>query len=496
MSSLLRQIGARGTRRKALTLNTTDDPERQSWEGLGTGASNWTGNRGSGSETLDHDFDTYVNQAYRDNGIIFSCILARQLVFSEARFQYRQRIVGRPGRYFGDPRLSILELPFGKGSSTGDLLMRMESDASLAGNFYATTVDDNGRIGRAARGGPGERLARLRPDWITIIVGVPGDERPRPNAVGARVLAYHYGPPAWATLFSMRQAGDVDEEVTLLPDEVVHYAPIPDPQARFRGMSWLTPVLREIESDKAATIHKRRFFKGGATPSVGVSFDRDTSTERFKEFISIFKEQHGGADNAYKPLFLVGADIKPLTFDMQQLDLKGVQGAIETRIAAAARVPAIIAGLSEGLQASTYSNYAQARRHFADMTMRPLWRMAAGSLHLLVDRGDGSELWYDDRDVAFLREDLTELSEIQGREATTIRTLLDGGCEFESLIAAVTARDWSLLKHSGLLSVQLQEPGAEPGSASSPTNGGPVPPDAARALAAAAANQNGSGRNG
>ena len=492
MSSLLSVIGA--ARRKSLTLNTYRDPERQSWEGLGSGASSW-GWRSDGQESLDHDFDTYVSQAYRDNGIVFSCILARQLVFSEARFQYRQRIVGRPGRYFGGPKLALLERPFGPNSSTGDLLMRMESDASLAGNFYATTVDDNGRIGMAARGGPGERLARLRPDWITIIVGVPGDERPRQHAVQARVLAYHYGPPAWAQWSRMGGASDVDEEVTLLPQEVVHYAPIPDPQARFRGMSWLTPVLREIESDKAATIHKRRFFKAGATPSMSVSFQADTSTERFKEFISIFKEQQGGADNAYKPLFLVGADVRPMTFDMQQLDLKGVQGAIETRIAAAARVPAIIAGLSEGLQASTYSNYAQARRHFADMTMRPLWRMTAGSLHMLVDRGDESELWYDDRDVAFLREDLTELSEIQGREATTIRTLLDGGYEPETVIAAVTSRDWSVLKHSGRLSVQLQAPGAGELDAEtdSTANGGSVPPDSARRLITpAAAGQNGS----
>ncbi len=490
MSSKLAQL----TRRKALTLDTLNDSERQSWEGLGTGVSTWAGSRFSGTEGLEHDFDTYVNQAYKDNGIIFSCILARQLVFSEARFQYRQRIIGRPGKYFGGPLLSILEKPFGPGSSTGDLLMRMESDASLAGNAYFTTVDDRGRIGKAARNGPGVRMARLRPDWITIIIGVPGDARPRPNAVEAKILAYHYGPPAWSR-FSVRQVGDVDEEVTLLPDEVVHYAPIPDPDARFRGMSWLTPVLREIESDKAATIHKRRFFKGGATPSASVSFDRDVSTERFKEFIQIFNEQHTGADNAYKPLFLVGADVKPLTFDMQQLDLKGIQGAMETRIAAAARVPAIIAGLSEGLQASTYSNYAQARRHFADMTMRPLWRMAAGSLHMLVDREDDSELWYDDRDVAFLREDLTELSEIQGREATTIRTLLDGGYKPTTIIAAVTSRDWSLLEHSGQLSVQLQAPGERLGQ-TPPTNGAVPEARAREALAAVAANRNGSNSNG
>jgi hypothetical protein len=172
----------------------------------------------------------------------------------------------------------------------------------------------------------------------------------------------------------------------------------------------------------------------------------------------------------------VGADVKPMTFDMQQLDLKGVQGHLETRIAAAARVPPIIAGLSEGLSAATYSNYAQARRHFADMTMRPLWREAAGSLQPLVDLKDGSELWYDDRDVAFLREDLTAAADIQAREASTITGLISSGFEPDSVVRAVRTGDFALLKHSGLLSVQLMPP-SESQPRISPTQqdgGGPI----------------------
>jgi hypothetical protein len=476
MASLLRRLGS-----KSLTINSELDPERQSWEGLSHGAGSWGWPVQAGNESLTHDFQTYVDHAYQGNGIVFACILARQLVFSEARFQYRRRVVGRPGDYFGRPELGLLEKPWENGT-TGSLLTRMESMASLAGNWYATTVDDRGRIGKAARGGPGERLAQMRPDWVTIVVGVPGEQELRPNALGAKILAYIYAPPAWArNRWIGGGASDVDEEVTLLPDEVVHYAPIPDPVARFRGMSWLTPVLREIESDKAATIHKRRFFKAGAVPSMAVSFNQDTSRERFQEFIADFKAQQGGSDNAYKPLFLTGADVKPMTFDMQQLDLKGVQGHLETRIAAAARVPPIIAGLSEGLSAATYSNYAQARRHFADMTMRPLWREAAGSLQPLVDLKDGSELWYDDRDVAFLREDLTAAADIQAREASTITGLISSGFEPDSVVRAVRTGDFALLKHSGLLSVQLQEPGAQTGQ-NDQTNG---VVDPAAALAAA-----------
>ena len=63
---------------------------------------------------------------------------------------------------------------------------------------------------------------------------------------------------------------------------------------------------------------------------------------------------HEGLWNAYKTLYLGGgADAKIIGSNMQQLDFKTVQGHGETRIAAAAGVPPIIVGLSEGLEAAT-----------------------------------------------------------------------------------------------------------------------------------------------
>jgi hypothetical protein len=75
----------------------------------------------------------------------------------------------------------------------------------------------------------------MRPDWVTIILGSktePGDRRLGARRRGDRLRL----PPG-------RPASGRDPEV-LLPEEVAHFAPIPDPAARFRGMSWLTPVIR------------------------------------------------------------------------------------------------------------------------------------------------------------------------------------------------------------------------------------------------------------
>lgn len=404
----------------------------------------WGGRSLNGDEQLVTDFEGYVEQAYRTAGVVYACIQARQLLFSEARFQWQRLRDGRPGDMFSTADLGLLERPWPNGT-TGALLARMEVEASLAGNSYWTCVDAQGRYGAKATG-PGRRMVRMRPDWVTIL---SGSRSGAPDALDAELIGY---------LFRPRSAPA--EEITLLPQDVCHYAPIPDPEAKWRGMSWLTPVLREIEADKAATVHKGRFFKNGATPSLAVALDKAVAPEKFQRFVELFNLQHQGAENAYKTLFLGGgADVKPLTMDLRQLDFKMTQGGGETRIAAASGVPPVIVGLSEGLQSATYSNYGQARRRFADGTMRPLWREAAGSMQTLFPPPGGARLAMDLRDVAFLREDQSDAAEIQGRQAATIRQLVDAGYVPDTVVKAVQAEDFSLLKHSGLYSVQLQPPG-------------------------------------
>lgn len=485
MTSLLETLGVRA---KALTLNTLTS-SRQSWE-IDPGAwdNRWPSADYAGNEPLGVDFDILVEKAYKEGGPVFSCMLARQMLFSEARFQFRNRTNGKAGELFGHPNLGLLESPWPSGT-TSNLLTRIESDASLAGNAYYTTADDAGNIGRASVGGLNRRMARLRPDWVTIVVGVPGSPEPRPWAVAARILAYLYEPPPWAqadTLGSYSLGGyqgDSPESVVLLPDEVAHYNPIPDPAARWRGMSWLTPIIREIEADKAATTHKRRFFKHGAVPTQSVSFDKDVSTATFEKFIELYEQKHGGVDNSFKPMFLVGADVRPMTFDFTQLDMRGLQGAAETRIASAARVPPVIAIMSEGLGATSYATYAAAKRHFADGWARPAWRDVSASLQTLVKPDDQprAELWYDDREISFLRDDAKDAAEIQTAEVSTLNALVSAGWTTESALAFVRSGDWQQLKHSGLVSVQLQAPGSQTAAdpAADPANT-PLPPGVRR----------------
>ena len=397
---------------------------------------------GAKAEEIGGDFPGLVQGAYKANGVVFACMLARLLLFSEARFQFRRLRNGRPGELFGTQALSLLEEPW-PGATSGDLLSRAIQDADLDGNFYATIVADQS----------GRRVTRLRPDWMSIILGSRLDSDAPGWMYDAEVIGYAYKPGGRASGY---------DPVGFLREQVAHFAPIPDPAARFRGMSWLTPVVREIMADGAATSHKLQFFENGATPNLAVTMDAEMSPEEFARWVEKIGAQNDGLINAYKTLYLAnGSTAQVVGADMKQIDFKVTQGAGETRIAAAAGVPPVIVGLSEGLEAATYSNYGQARRRFADGTIRPLWRNMAGSLQTLIDVPPSSELWYDDRDIPFLQEDQKDAAEIQGRESSTISTLITAGFTPDSVIAAVDSNNWTLLEHTGLFSVQLQKPGSQ-----------------------------------
>ena len=374
------------------------------------------------------------------NPIVAAAIHARMLVFSEARFQWQRFENGRPGGLFGTEELSVIESPW-VGASTGDLLARMLVDADLFGNSYWVRRRGRGVV---------DELVRLDPSKVIVMTGsVNDDESGLPY--GQQLIGY-------AVVDENRQ-----DVATFLPDEVCHFKPLPDPQHPFRGRTWLSTVLSDVSADSEFSTYKHSFMKNSATPNMVVSFDPSITKEAFETFVQRMDASHKGVDKAFKTLYLGGgADVKVVGANFDQLNIKNVQGAGETRIAAAAGVPASYLGISEGLAGSALNagNYTAARRRFADGTIRPLWRNAAGALSVLLDSPDPvARLWYDDRDVSFLQEDVLDEAEIRGRDAATMRTLVDGGFDPQSVIDAVTVGDLALLQHSGNLSVQLQPPG-------------------------------------
>lgn len=412
----------------------------------------WTTTYGKNkADPISFEFMSYVDGALKANGAVFALCRIRAAVFSEARFQFQALEKGRPGRLYGEPSLGILERPWA-GGTTGDMLSRMLLDADLAGNSYWVLVD-------------GE-LVRLRPDWVQIVLEDRYD--PSGNVVGQKRQGYLYYEGGYNASKS---------PAVFFPEDICHFAPMPDPATAYKGMSWLTPVIKAIQADQLMTDHKANFFENAATPNLAVSIPLIGNTPMaptaFTEFVDAMDRAHKGSANAGKTLYTAnGADVTVIGADMQAMNMAGIQGATQTQLANAARVPVTIAGFSEGLAGSSLNagNYQAAKRTFADTEVRNLWRNAAGSFETLVPAPAGSRLWYDERDVAFLREDEKDRAEIAAMDGQLLRTLGDAGFDMDTAVSAIGSDyDWSLLKHSGLFSVQLQPPGTVAPTAAAPT---------------------------
>lgn len=378
-----------------------------------------------GTESLVTDFESYVRLAYKDNGVVFAVILARMLLLSEARFTFRER---GTKAFKPTDALKILETPWPNGT-TGDLIARMEQDASLAGNAYVRKVSPT-------------RLQRLRPDLVDIIHD------------GLEIIGYLYWPKG-------RNNGS---SISILVEDMCHWAPIPDPWANFRGMSWLTPVVREIDADTLMSKHKGKFFENAATPNLVVSIKGKLPPGGKDRLEAVIKEKYESWENAYKTLLIEGgADVTVVGNSFQEIAFTELQAAGENRIAAAGGTPGIVVGLKEGLDAATYSNYGQARRRWADITIRPLWRSAAAALAPLVRVPANFELWYDDTDIPALAEDAKEAALIQKTKAEAAALLIRVGYVPGQVGAVVdTGRGLAELEHTGNIPVTLYSDDADP----------------------------------
>lgn len=375
--------------------------------------------------TYDNCLESYANSA-----VVFGLIGTRMRLFSQAEFKW-QNLTDKS--LFGNPDLGILENPW-PGATASELLARMEQDVSLAGNAY---------VRRA-----GDRLERLRPDKVTIVSQIMPDGN---GGEIREVVGYAFDPGHT----------DEDRKPDFYPvDEVVHWSPEPDPTANYRGMSWLTAVLREIDADQELTDYKRSYLENAATPNMLIKYAQKLGPDRVKGIAQAVRERHGGVDNAFKTLVLdEGADVTVLGNSLKDMAFDAVQAAGENRIAVASQVPAIIAGLKEGLASATYSNYEQAMRRFADLWARPQWESVCAALSKLVNVPAGARLWFDVTGVAALRQGEKERADTMAVNASAASTLIQAGYEAASVTAAITSGDMSLLKHTGLVSVQMQAPG-------------------------------------
>jgi len=384
------------------------------------------------SEKILPYFDQFACYAFGGNAVVFAVESRRMDVFSEATFKYRRL---RDKVLFGDQSLAKLEQPW-PGGSTGDLLTRMLLHADLGGAAYVRDL--------------GDRVECLRPDWVTIVSEIKTDADGREYR---EIIGVVFEP-----------TGDPDRATEFIPiDEVAIWTPVPDPTANFRGMSWLTPVIREINTDQRMSDFRDAYFSNAATPNIIIKYQQKVAPEKIKALGEMIQARTAGPENAFRTLTLdEGADPMIVGSNMDGSAFDALQSASETRIAAAGGVPPVVAGLRMGLQYSEQGEYQTGVRAFVDLEMRPLWRSACAALAKLVAVPGGAELWHDVTDVSALQPGEQDAAGVASLNAATLNQLIMAGFTPESAVNAVTSGDMSLLVHSGLVSVQMQNLQAAP----------------------------------
>lgn len=403
------------------------------WEGEASGAAVLLQAYGSpDAEKILPQLASATAGANGGSTIVFSAMNARISLFAEASFTFQS---ASDKKLFTDQRLALLQHPWPDGTE-GELLARMEQDAGLAGNAYVWAP-------------PGEgRLVRWRPDWVTIIselAEVPGGGWYR-NLAG-----YHFEPPREA----QAQFGP---PVTVPAQEVAHWAPVPDPQANFRGMSWLTPVLREVDADNGMTAYKLQYLNNAASPNLLIRYAQKLQPGTVDTIRERMAARYGGVSNAFRTLVLdQGADATVIGNSLSQMNFDAVQSAGAERILAASNVPGLVVGL-ESVQGAGRS-YQEVIRRFADLWARPEWRSCCAALQKLVPGlpPAGVRLWYDTADIAALQDGGQQRAQIGLIQAQALLTLRNAGYTRDSAVKAVTSNDVSLL----VPDPQAPEPGAQ-----------------------------------
>jgi HK97 family phage portal protein len=374
---------------------------------------------GKGQEGMAAGVLRHAREAFEQNGIVFGAIAARMALFSEARFQFQR--MSDMGLY-GDTTLAILEKPWPNATS-GELLARLELDASYAGNGFIRRAEPDDDT-------PAQ-LVQMRPECVTIL---SEEVRDTVGRVFRRPLGYAE---------DMRPYGITGREPQIYaPDEVCHFSPLPDPKAMFRGMSWLTPILREVGADDALTTYKKSHLANGAMPGLVVKYSRKLSDPTVETLRKRIGARYGGPENAGKVIVLdEGADMTVAGSSLEQLQATALAAAGERRIASAAQVPLEVLGLLQG-------DYQAAVRRFADMWARPHWRMVCASLqHLVPDvPAQGVRLWFDVTGIAALREGELARGQTTLVKAQSVASFVTAGYTRESAIIAADSGDLSQLK--------------------------------------------------
>lgn len=193
-----------------------------------------------------------------------------------------------------------------------------------------------------------------------------------------------------------------------IPVDDVIFVPFPIRDELGRGIPPFLPSMMQVMTDTEASRYLYSVLKNDAVPRTVITQGGEMNLgnkdrERVKEE---FAQGFGGL-NRGKPVVLPsGANIQRISLSLQELTLDALRKVPEARLCAALQVPPELVGLGVGLENSTYSNKADARKSFVENTMGTFWRYCAEALErgLQPEFAETFELEFDTSTVLALQE--------------------------------------------------------------------------------------------
>lgn len=335
------------------------------------------------SKFMEPSFRALVRDGYRVNSAVFACISALAFAFCEPKLRvYRETETGKE-RVLEHPLAKLFKQPNAQMGMLELLVMTMIYLA-IGGNAYWLKV-------RSAAG----RVVEL---WVlsdALITPVPGGDK----------LVSHYE-------FGGAGANKTDRIET---SEIVHFKWLIDPLKPWRGIAPLAAAAREVDTDNEVSRYLYTLLKNDAIPRIALvaPADQFIDDDKYERMRKRWIERYGGENRGMPAVLEGGVDVKQLSLDITQMAFESLHGVPETRIAAALRVPPIVAGLGAGITGATFANQTGMDKAFTQRTIVPLWRMVEEELSADMLPEFGAEpnliVAFDTSAVVALQEDLNNL---------------------------------------------------------------------------------------
>jgi HK97 family phage portal protein len=328
--------------------------------------------------------DTYVDDGYSKSVVMFACCNYRAGAVAAAPLRvYRDEGGGQRSEVEGHPLTRLMANPNPE----------MSGAEFLA--FTQVLMDTTGFcVIEKGRSGAGRvvELRHLRSDWLKPI--------PR-NFLPPR---WEYRVPGWPP--------EVYES-----EDVMVVTAGDSPKRGYTGLPPVAVALRELGIENAATDFLKLFFDQGAMPSYALRFgkgERQPEAAQADLMRERFAQAFGGYRN-WTRVALLGAGIEEIVrlgFDLNEMAYPELRNLTAAQICSAYRVTPILVGAKVGLEHMTYSNYAEARRHFYEDVASTLWARLDGAVtrSLLPEfvgptEMAGLSVEFDTSNVAALQDD-------------------------------------------------------------------------------------------